>query len=402
MHPGKIQLAAPLPDFFVMPFPDDQPATRPLPRLPASALLDSRAALAALTRAARRRDPAAFAQFYDLYSFRIYKHLLFLTKGDEPLAGEILQTVAIKLAVKMEIFTAEPPLLAWLHRLARNAFIDHVRAHRRENLSIPLDESTHAALADSAAALLDSRAPSATLSTRPSPIARPPTASSSTPPMWMDSLSPLSPPSTAKPTRPSSPASPAFAKKSAPISSAPSAMKNNSDQNSPDPLLDAILRADSWESANAAAKAAAFRELSALRRRRHWLASAALAFTACLAAAVIWPILHSSTPNSKLPTRKSKSPPAISIQQSAILFHPQSRRQPLHSPLLQPLYPRCPPPPSATSPKPKCSPSSPKAVASSPKSTARSNSSSSTTKSKPRAHPTTRVHNRLRHRFREL
>jgi len=147
MHPGKIQHAAPLPDFFAMPFPDDPPAARPIPRPSASVASPT---LAALTRAVRRRDPAAFAQFYDLYSFRIYQHLLFLAKGDERLAGEILQTVAIKLAVKMEIFTAEPPLLAWLQRLARNAFIDHVRAHRRENLSIPLDESAHAALADPA------------------------------------------------------------------------------------------------------------------------------------------------------------------------------------------------------------------------------------------------------------
>ncbi|MGA2053336.1 MAG: sigma-70 family RNA polymerase sigma factor [Opitutales bacterium] len=145
MLSGKIQHASHLPGFLVMPLPDDRSASNPVPRFPAPA---ASSGLTALTRAVRRRDPAAFSEFYDRYSFRIYKHLLFLTRGDEQLAGEVLQTVAIKLAVKMEIFTAEPPLLAWLQRLARNAFIDHCRARRRENLSVPLDEAALAGLAD--------------------------------------------------------------------------------------------------------------------------------------------------------------------------------------------------------------------------------------------------------------
>ena len=37
----------------------------------------------ALTLAIRRGDAAAFARFYDLYSFRLYRFLLVLARGDE-------------------------------------------------------------------------------------------------------------------------------------------------------------------------------------------------------------------------------------------------------------------------------------------------------------------------------
>jgi RNA polymerase sigma factor (sigma-70 family) len=137
MHSGKLQHAAHLPGFLVMSLPRTPIAANSRPPVPVA----ETPGLADLTRAVRRRDSAAFARFYDRYSFRIYKHLLFLAKGDESRAGEILQTVAIKLATKMEIFSAEPPLLAWLQRLARHAFIDHCRATRREKLSLPLDEA---------------------------------------------------------------------------------------------------------------------------------------------------------------------------------------------------------------------------------------------------------------------
>ncbi len=72
-------------------------------------------------------------------------------------------------------------------------------------------------------------------------------------------------------------------------------MNNHPEPNPRDPLLDAILRTESWETAHAAAKAAALRELHAVRRRQ-WLSSAAVALAACLAAAVIWPTLSSKFP----------------------------------------------------------------------------------------------------------
>ncbi len=114
--------------------PSDHPLTAPASREPATA--DIRA----LTRAVRRGDQAAFARFYDLYSFRLYKFLLVLARGDESEAREVCQTVLIKLAKRCELFADERKLWAWLCVLARNAYVDRWRAQRRLDRFVPLDE----------------------------------------------------------------------------------------------------------------------------------------------------------------------------------------------------------------------------------------------------------------------
>jgi RNA polymerase sigma-70 factor, ECF subfamily len=94
----------------------------------------------ALTRAVRRGDADAFARFYDLYSFRLYKFLLVLAHGDEQQAREVCQAVLIKLAKRCDVFADEQRLWAWLCVLARNTFLDHWRARKRLGRFVPLDE----------------------------------------------------------------------------------------------------------------------------------------------------------------------------------------------------------------------------------------------------------------------
>jgi RNA polymerase sigma-70 factor (ECF subfamily) len=94
----------------------------------------------ALTRAVRRGDADAFARFYDLYSFRLYKFLLVLARGDENHAREACQAVFIKLAKRCDAFDDERRLWAWLCVLAKNTFIDNCRARQRLNRFVPLDE----------------------------------------------------------------------------------------------------------------------------------------------------------------------------------------------------------------------------------------------------------------------
>ncbi len=94
--------------------------------------------LGALTRAVRAGDAGAFARFYDWYGFQVYKQLLVLAKGDENVAREVFQTVAIKLAKKMEVFEAERPLRAWLQNVTGNAFIDQCRVRKRVAKLVPL------------------------------------------------------------------------------------------------------------------------------------------------------------------------------------------------------------------------------------------------------------------------
>jgi len=93
-----------------------------------------------LTQAICRGDEAAFTQFYDLYSLRLYKHLLVLTRGNEAEAREVLQTVVVKLAKKFQVFDEERRMWAWLCRLARNAYVDFCRARQREQRFVPLME----------------------------------------------------------------------------------------------------------------------------------------------------------------------------------------------------------------------------------------------------------------------
>jgi len=106
--------------------------------LPQPALAEP--ALRELTLAIRRGDESAFSRFHDLYSLRLYKYLLVLAKGDEAAAREVLQTVVLKLARKMQTFDEEPRLWAWMTRLARNAFIDHCRSRKRDHILLSLDE----------------------------------------------------------------------------------------------------------------------------------------------------------------------------------------------------------------------------------------------------------------------
>src|ERR1043166_3210219 len=73
-----------------------------------------------LTRAVRRGDADAFSRFYDLYSFRLYKFLLVLARGDENEAREACQAVFIKLAKRCDAFDDERRLWAWLCVLAKN------------------------------------------------------------------------------------------------------------------------------------------------------------------------------------------------------------------------------------------------------------------------------------------
>jgi RNA polymerase sigma-70 factor (ECF subfamily) len=94
----------------------------------------------AMTLAIRRGDAAAFARFYDLYSFRLYRFLLVLARGDENQAREVCQAALTKLAKRFEVFDDERMLWAWLCALAKNTFLDHYRAQRRRDRFVSLEE----------------------------------------------------------------------------------------------------------------------------------------------------------------------------------------------------------------------------------------------------------------------
>ncbi len=116
-------------DFWAAPNPQSQAGT-------VATALD----IQALARAVRRGDAEAFSRFYDLYSFRLYKFLLVLARGDENEAREVCQTVFIKLTKRCDTFGDERRFWSWLCALAKNTYIDHWRARQRLNRFVSLDE----------------------------------------------------------------------------------------------------------------------------------------------------------------------------------------------------------------------------------------------------------------------
>ena len=95
--------------------PDDAADGRTAPNVNSQASTVATAPdIEALTRAVRRGDADAFSRFYDLYSFRVYKLLLVLARGDEDEAREVCQAVFIKLAKRCDVFDDERRLWAWL------------------------------------------------------------------------------------------------------------------------------------------------------------------------------------------------------------------------------------------------------------------------------------------------
>jgi RNA polymerase sigma-70 factor (ECF subfamily) len=93
-----------------------------------------------LTVAVRRGNEEAFTKLHALYSLRLYKYLLVLTKGDELEAREALQIVFVKLARKMEVFDEERRLWAWMCRLTRNVFVDCYRSRRRDARLVSIEQ----------------------------------------------------------------------------------------------------------------------------------------------------------------------------------------------------------------------------------------------------------------------
>ena len=92
-----------------------------------------------LTRAIVRGDEAAFGEFYERFSGRLYGLLLFLTSGGEEISREILQLTMIKVARKFRVFEHETALWAWLSKIARNALVDYIREQSRSPKPVSIE-----------------------------------------------------------------------------------------------------------------------------------------------------------------------------------------------------------------------------------------------------------------------
>jgi RNA polymerase sigma-70 factor (ECF subfamily) len=75
---------------------------------------------------------------------QVFQYLRRHTGRDDDLAEDLTQDVFESAAAHLDKLDSQPPVLAWLYRVARNRFIDELRARERRPHIVPLDdESLH-------------------------------------------------------------------------------------------------------------------------------------------------------------------------------------------------------------------------------------------------------------------
>lgn len=83
-----------------------------------------------VNRVVAARDPKAFGELYDRFADRVYRYLYFRTSSHTE-AEDLTEHVFLKAWEAIGRYRWQGrPFLAWLYRLAHNAHIDHVRAHK--------------------------------------------------------------------------------------------------------------------------------------------------------------------------------------------------------------------------------------------------------------------------------
>jgi RNA polymerase sigma factor (sigma-70 family) len=91
-----------------------------------------------LTERMVRGEEAAFTDFHQLYSDRLFRYLLVLTRGQEDFVRELCQVTMVKAVRAVREFADEEHLWNWLAQIARNSFIDALRKRKRSPEPLPL------------------------------------------------------------------------------------------------------------------------------------------------------------------------------------------------------------------------------------------------------------------------
>jgi len=73
----------------------------------------------------------AWRTFYDAYFDRLWRYLLVVAAGQEDAAREALQGALVRVTRHIKVFRDENVFWSWLTVLARSAFADESKKHRR-------------------------------------------------------------------------------------------------------------------------------------------------------------------------------------------------------------------------------------------------------------------------------
>lgn len=86
----------------------------------------------ALAVAIAHGDEAAFRTLYDRYHQRLFRLTVVMSRGDESLAQDLVQSVFVMAAKKLRRVDSEEHLWNWLARVARQQFVKAFRKHQRD------------------------------------------------------------------------------------------------------------------------------------------------------------------------------------------------------------------------------------------------------------------------------
>jgi len=102
-----------------------------------------------LTSGVVRGNEEAFRRFYDLYHGRVFRLALLLTRGDEALAAEAVQSVMLAAAHKLKPLNDEVHLWNWLARVTRQQLSKAWHRQKRDrSLFEPMDRAGELGEAD--------------------------------------------------------------------------------------------------------------------------------------------------------------------------------------------------------------------------------------------------------------
>jgi RNA polymerase sigma-70 factor (ECF subfamily) len=87
--------------------------------------------VAALTRRMVAGNEDAYRKFYDAYFDRLARYLLVVTSGNEEVMRDVLQATFVRVVRSIKVFPDDTQLWRWLTVIARNAFHDETRKHKR-------------------------------------------------------------------------------------------------------------------------------------------------------------------------------------------------------------------------------------------------------------------------------
>jgi RNA polymerase sigma-70 factor (ECF subfamily) len=102
---------------------------------------DARRVAAAVTRG----DETAFKELYDLYHDRLFRLVMVLSRGDETVAHDVVQSAMLTAAAKLRPVESEAHLWHWLARVARQHLMKAWRHRARTPTLVGLSELTETA-----------------------------------------------------------------------------------------------------------------------------------------------------------------------------------------------------------------------------------------------------------------